>query len=169
MTSTPPANRPVFDPAEWAILCAATRAVYAGDTTRFGEALAGLGRVTRYADRSVAYVRFALRYQSAKKLNKRPTQQELRVFAAESDDRYTRYVRPEGATFIDILETVWGFRSGQPAARGNDLVVLGCIALAALLEDPVADIDAIERAMRAWVDEEYDDLAAVFEDLDADK
>jgi hypothetical protein len=169
MTEHSLGKRPVFDPEEWAVLRRAVEAISEGDAKRFARELGVLSGTTRYADRSVIYIGFALRYLSIKRLSRSPTQQDLQRLAADSSPRYEMFVPPDAVTLIELLESVWDFRDSQPSTRSNALVVFGCVGVAVLLDDTGHELDEVETAVRTLVEDDEENLAAVLRTKEAER
>lgn len=162
----PSPDRPVFDAGEWRIVRRAVEALHDGDVARFTHELSELKQVTLYADRSVMYVNFALLYQSAKRAGKVPTQSELHDLATRAEVRYARYTQPGAASLGEILETAWNLRRPHAGTKGNMYVILGCVGLAALIDEPQSDLDDIEAELRAWIADDEGNLATIVQRIE---
>jgi hypothetical protein len=140
----------------------------AGDTLAFSEEFRIMSERGGYPDRCLIYVHYALQYQSAKLTQMDPpTQDALQQIAAEVGPRYESYVQPDVMPLIEILETVWQYRDPQRGAKGNSLVIRGCIALAVMLKQPESDLYELEMSLRRYIDNNNDSLIAYIRDMQA--
>ena len=159
-------ERPVFAADEWGVLRRATRAMADGDTASFTEEFRTFSERGGYPDRCIIYVHYAVRYRSAMLAQADPpTREALRQIAAEAAPRYDPYVQPHVASLIEVLETVWQYRAPAPGVKGNSLVIRGCIALAAMLKHPDADLDQVEASLQRYIENNHEGLSAWLRDM----
>lgn len=140
------------------------------DVAAFNEVMRARSESGGYPDRCLIYVHYALRYQSAKlsQMNP-PTLDALQEIAAEAGFRYQSHVQKHVVPFIEILKTAWQYRAPGPEVQGNNLVIRGCIALAAMLTEPEADLDELEGSLRRYIDNNNDSLTEWLRGMDAER
>lgn len=114
-----------------------------------------------HSRRTSVYVRFALRYQTTVQAGKVPDRADLRKVAAARNDRYAPYVKDGAASLEEILETVWDYREPSPQTTASNFRVFGCMALAALLDDP-SDLEEIEGPLRNWLAKHHEAFTKLF-------
>ena len=81
---------------------------------------------------------------------RRPSAEDLREISAQALPGFAVVIRGDGSVLEDVLRTVFKLASKDQEVAGGRFVVLAMVALGVLLNDPVADMEAMRPDLAAW-------------------
>jgi hypothetical protein len=157
---TRPRDGQAFNWGEWGQLRRILEAGLRADTAAFKAELLALDQSFPMSGRAGAYLWFALRYQVAKQLQRRPSSADLTRLSSELLGRFKGLVTADAGLFDELLHVVFEFRAPGKSTSGAMLIVNGAAALSVLL-DAVSDLDEIETHLVPWYDKNGTDFSAL--------
>lgn len=133
---------------EWSVLARAVTAGAYGDTHMMIERLVEHEKTFDKRARRRVMVYLAIRALVLRRLEGRGSRNDLAMLAAEAAPRYSRLLnKMELVDLEEILEYVFSFREVNDHLKGNQLMIRGSGALAVLLTNPAAELDAISSSV----------------------
>jgi hypothetical protein len=149
-----------FNWSEWRQLRRVLEAGAAADTGRFKTELQALDRKFPMSGRAGAYLWFALRYQVAKTLDRKPISSDLFPMARDAYPRFNGLVSVDMGVLDDLLHVVFEMRRSTESTTGANLIVNGAAALSVLVTDP-SELDEMETHLVLWYNRNGGDFMAL--------
>ena len=139
-----------LDTAKWQILCEGVVASHDGDAAAAHIATDRLAAQVPFDSQVSMYLWYLLRYRVADMLGRRPSAEDLREIAGRVYPRFSVVIRGDGSVLENVLRTVFKLASKDEEVTAGRFVVAGMAALGVLLNDPVADMEAMRPHMADW-------------------
>jgi hypothetical protein len=138
-----------LDDQVWQILRVAVIAAGRGDVPATHMATRRFDTDVPVDGRASTYIWWLLRYRVAQLVGRRPTAEDLQEIAARQLDKFGVLIT-DISVLEDVLLTVWHLAPPEREVKAGRFVVAGVAALGVLLDDPVADLEAVRLDLAAW-------------------
>lgn len=134
----------------WRILSKFIAAASRGDVNATRDAIPRLESELPNDGQAGMIVRYLLEYRVIDLLQRRPTPDDLHELAMSAWPRFAEVVNANEGMLEDLLRTVFEFAAEERKITGAAMIVLGSVALGALLSDPVAELETVRPRLETW-------------------
>jgi hypothetical protein len=139
-----------LDPVNWEILCAVVTAAHDGNVAAAQAATRRFDTDVPIDGQAGTYLRYLLRHRIVDILGGRPSEEDLQVIAARAYLRFNLVIRGSERLLENVLRTVFRMPVEGEKVTGGAFIVVGTAALGVLLDDPVADMEAMRPHLADW-------------------